>query len=315
MGGARRWPDLRLASAAGAVWATLFPVQMVGEEDLVTALLAVDGVAGAAVESLDGGPGTLRLQLAPGSDEVAVAGAVNRLLRARFGLAVDADRVRVFEQTGRSSLAGRLERSPDGDRASSVPPPSPFPRLLSPTDERPQAVDRPVLRRASPFVEVDSIPESAAAAADPAGDDAAARVQVVRPGRLAIQRVQLVSAGLGVAVTVTLGLDGTTYAGEAEGSATPGGVHRSVAVATLRAVEQLVDGAARFEVEHVELTRLGADQTVVVLVTMLTGRATQRLTGASVVREDVRQAVIRAVLAAINRRLEIMLEEQHQEDS
>ena len=38
-----------------------------------------------------------------------------------------------------------------------------------------------------------------------------------------------------------------------------------------------------------------------------TGRATQRLSGASVVREDIRQAVIRAVLAAVNRRLEPML--------
>jgi hypothetical protein len=303
---------------------------MVGEEeDLVTALLAVEGVAGAEVESLGSGPGTLRLQLAPDSDEVAVAGAVNRLLRARFGLAVDADRVRVFEQTGRPGLAGRLERSPDDDRASrpdrtstteratSVRPPSPFPPLLPPpvpADEMRLVDDRPVVRSSSSFVEVDSIPESAGPTAE-SGEDAAARVHMVRPGRLAIQRVQLVSAGLGVAVTVTLGLDGTTYAGEAEGSATPGGVHRSVAVATLRAVELLVDGAARFEVEHVELTRLGADQTVVVLVTMLTGRATQRLTGASVVREDVRQAVIRAVLAAINRRLEVMLEEQHPEDS
>jgi hypothetical protein len=40
---------------------------------------------------------------------------------------------------------------------------------------------------------------------------------------------------------------------------------------------------------------------------MLTDRATQRLSGASVVREDVRQAVIRAVLAAVNRRVEPML--------
>jgi hypothetical protein len=40
---------------------------------------------------------------------------------------------------------------------------------------------------------------------------------------------------------------------------------------------------------------------------MVTGRSTQRLSGSSVVREDVRQAVIRAVLAAVNRRMEPML--------
>jgi hypothetical protein len=84
-------------------------------------------------------------------------------------------------------------------------------------------------------------------------------------------------------------------------------VHRSVAIATLHAVETVLDGQARFEVEHVELTRTGSDQTVLVVLEMVTGRSTQRLSGASVVREDVRQAVIRAVLAAVNRRMEPML--------
>ena len=74
--------------------------------DLVAALLGVPGVAAATVEPLGGGPGTLRLQLASGADEVDVAGAVNRLLRNRFGLAVDTDRVRVLEATGPGTLAG-----------------------------------------------------------------------------------------------------------------------------------------------------------------------------------------------------------------
>ena len=70
--------------------------------ELVAALLAVDGVAAAAVEPDDDGPGTLRLQLEPGADEVGVAGEVNRLLRSRFGLAVDADRVRVVDEPAAS---------------------------------------------------------------------------------------------------------------------------------------------------------------------------------------------------------------------
>ena len=68
--------------------------------DLVAALLGVPGVAAAAVEPVGDGPGTLRLQLASGADEVDVAGAVNRLLRSRFGLAVDSDRVRVVDGDG-----------------------------------------------------------------------------------------------------------------------------------------------------------------------------------------------------------------------
>ncbi|HEX6921127.1 MAG TPA: hypothetical protein VF314_12955 [Actinomycetes bacterium] len=233
--------------------------------ELVGALLAVEGVADAAVEpDPDGaGPGTLRLQLAPGADEVAVAGAVNRLLRARFGLAVDADRVRVLEE--------------------SVPAPE--------APEAPEAPAPPV--------------ESASAPADDAPPLPA--VRVTRPGRVVIERVQMLSVGLGVVATVSLSLDGSIHVGESDGAATPTSVHRTVADATLRAVERFVGGRVRFEVEHVELTSSGEDRTALVVVTMLTDRGSERLSGASVVREDVRQAVIRATLAAINRRLEVLL--------
>lgn len=228
--------------------------------ELVGALLAVEGVADAAVEpDPDGaGPGTLRLQLAPGADEVAVAGAVNRLLRARFGLAVDADRVRVLEE--------------------SVPAP-----------EAPEAPAPPV----EPAAADDAPPLPA--------------VRVTRPGRVVIERVQMLSVGLGVVATVSLSLDGSIHVGESDGAATPTSVHRTVADATLRAVERFVGGRVRFEVEHVELTSAGEDRTALVVVTMLTERGSERLSGASVVREDVRQAVIRATLAAINRRLEVLL--------
>jgi histidine ammonia-lyase len=55
------------------------------------------------------------------------------------------------------------------------------------------------------------------------------------------------------------------------------------------------------------VAQTGTDRTALVVVTMVTERANQRLSGASVVREDVRQAVIRAVLAAVNRRLEPLI--------
>ena len=95
--------------------------------------------------------------------------------------------------------------------------------------------------------------------------------------------------------------------GEAEGAATALALNRTVAEATLRAVESVVGQDVRFFVEHVELAATGDERTALVVVSMLTDRATQRLSGASVVREDVRQAVIRAVLAAVNRRVGPML--------
>jgi len=257
-------------------------VTVTDHRDLVTALLAVEGVAEAAVERGDDDDdlGSLRLLLQPGADEVAVAGAVNDLLRARFGLAVDTDRVRVLEEP-----AG----TPETDEQASAP------ATTLETDEHAGA------------------PAAAAVGAQPATalrTPHLPQVHMARPGRLTIRRIQMLTAGLGVVATVQLALEGADYEGTAEGAATVTSVHRSVATATLRAVESVVDGRARFEVEHLEVAISGRDRTALVVITMLTGRANERLSGASVVREDVRQAVVRAVLAAVNRRLEPMLDDK-----
>jgi hypothetical protein len=122
-----------------------------------------------------------------------------------------------------------------------------------------------------------------------------------------ISRMQLVSGGLDVQAIVSIGYRDTTVQGESTGTATQSGVHRAVASAALRAIEQLVDGMARFELEHVEVTTAGPDRTALVSVTMVSSAGTDRLTGSAVVREDARQAVIRAVLDSVNRRLEPLL--------
>src|SRR4029079_14583321 len=107
--------------------------------------------------------------------------------------------------------------------------------------------------------------------------------------------------------SVSLSWLGHAYLGESSAAATPTSVHRSVATATLRALEEVVGNAARFELEQLEINQLGPDRAVVVVVAMLTKLGSERLTGVSVVREDVRQAVIRATLDSLNRRLESLL--------
>jgi hypothetical protein len=256
--------------------------------DLVAALLGVPGVAAAAVEPVDEGPGTLRLQLALGADEVDVAGAVNRLLRSRFGLAVDSDQVRVVD--------GDALVAPE-DRAAATPEPSDgTPGKVA--EQQPAVTDVP-----EPDVPEPERPTTAPEAA------AAAPPRTGSVGRLMIERVQLVSAGLGVSIAVTLRAGDLSVTGEAEGAATTSALHRSVAAATLRAVEEIVEHQVRFDVEHVEIAVTGEGRTALVVVSMLSDRSTQRLSGASVVRDDVRQAVIRGVLAAVNRRVEPMLGE------
>lgn len=210
--------------------------------EIVAALRDVPGVSEADVEpDTEGGMGLLRLGLAPGVDEVEVATSVGRLLRERFGIGVDAERVQIVE---------------DADLG------------------RPPVPDVPAQRPAE---------------------------------RPSISRMHLVSSGLDVTASVTLSSAGRTAVGEGRGNASQVGVQRAVANATLRAVEELLDGAARFELDHLEVTQLGSERTVLVALSMLSARGTERLTGAAGVREDVRQAVIRSTLDALNRRFETLL--------
>jgi hypothetical protein len=218
-------------------------VSVSDHRDIVAALREVPGVADADVESEgDGeGLGVLRLGLVAGVDEVAVASAVGRLLRERFGLGVDAERVQLVE-----------------DMQSD---------------------------REDPDIE----------------DDVVQEVERFRP---AIRRMHIISSGLQVAAEVTLSMGDKVAMGRAEGTATQSGVQRAVASATLRSVEELLSGKARFELDMVELTPTGRDRAVVVAVTMLSAGGSEKLTGAAGVREDVRQAAIRATLDALNRRVE-----------
>lgn len=211
--------------------------------EIIAALRALPGVADADVRPDDegGGLGLLRLGLLPGWDEVEVAASVGRLLRERFALGVDAERVQLIE---------------DAD-------------LIGPAVEAPE-------------------PQSAGA-------------------RPAIVRMHLVSSGLDVTAAVTLEHGGVTAVGSASATATLSGIHRAVALATLDAVEGLVTETVRFELDHLDVAQTGSDRTVIAGITLVTLRGTERLTGAAVVREDVRQAVIRATLDALNRRIEKLL--------
>jgi hypothetical protein len=212
--------------------------------DIVAALREVPGVAEADVEPDGDGLGLLRLGLAPGVDEVEVASAVGRLLRERFGLGVDAERVQLVED---------MENEFDDPDA--------------------EALDADDFDRFRP----------------------------------AIRRMHIMSSGLQVAAEVTLAFGDRVALGRAEGTATQSGVQRAVASATLRAVEQLLDGKARFELDLVELAPTGRERTVLVALTMLSSSGSEKLTGAAGVREDVRQAAIRATLDALNRRVEHMV--------
>ena len=298
------------------------------EATLLDALRAVPGVAEADIEPDDraDGAGTLRLQLAPGADEIAVATSVNRVLREQFGLAVDANRVQVVEEsvplakTESASTEPESMESADEDTAAGAETESEAESgleagLESAPDHVPAALTvRPTLtavpgyREDSTLSIVSDLPTGTAEIQrEEADSDQSLEALPARGPRILIQKMQLVSAGLGVTTQVTLAWQRKAFPGEATAAATPTSVHRSVAQATLRAVEGVVGGRARFELEQLELNQLGPDRAVVVVISMLTRVGSEKLTGVSVIREDVRQAVIRATLDALNRRIESLL--------
>lgn len=228
--------------------------------DVVAALRAVPGVSDADVEpDTDGGLGLLRVGLAPGVDEVEVAATVGRLLRERFGLGVDTDKVQLIEDA-----EGPSTPQPPVTEAAEVP--------VTDTDSEATSSPGPTDRR-----------------------------------RVAINRMQIVSSGLEIKASVSLAMGTSIVAGEATGAATQSGVYRAVVTATMRALEELTGHRARFELEGVDTSTAGGERTVLVFVTMLSSRGTERLSGSAMVREDVRQAYIRATLDAVNRRLEPLL--------
>ena len=99
----------------------------------------------------------------------------------------------------------------------------------------------------------------------------------------------------------------------ATGPAVDGYLLRLCAMATAQAVDELlaatshVDGPARCFVEHAAAVPFGPMQVAVVVMLLSCGGWVEQLAGSAVVTGDDRHAMVRATLAAVNRRLEALL--------
>ena len=127
--------------------------------------------------------------------------------------------------------------------------------------------------------------------------------------RVHLERLQVVTGGLDVRVDVALATAQARVVGSASGPAVERTVLRTVAGATLNAVDALLEGRARCGLDQAELTDIGSDRLAIAVVTLLTPGQVDRLAGAALVRGDARQAMVRAVLSALNRRFESLLVE------
>jgi hypothetical protein len=132
--------------------------------------------------------------------------------------------------------------------------------------------------------------------------------------RVVLDQVQVNTLGLDATVTVRLLSSNGPAEGKASGPSVDGYVLRLAAVAAAAAIDQLLSTVDNWEqqrgrcfVEHAAVVPLGSCEVAVVVVLLVCGGWVEQLSGAALVNGDPRQAVVRATLAAVNRRLDGLL--------
>jgi hypothetical protein len=123
------------------------------------------------------------------------------------------------------------------------------------------------------------------------------------PNRPRIKSINSQVSGVMATVTVELELEGDPYIGEASGAASQTGRLRLVAQATLNAIEQYTHGSHSFALEDVTIVQLGREKAAVSCMALVTPLGEQTFVGSALVRQNDKDAIVKATLDAINRRM------------
>lgn len=235
---------------------------------LLDAVRALDGVTDAALGPDAAGHQSLRLTLADGVDDAAMAARVAELLDGRFGVPVDARRSRLVEYSGPNRRDGV------GDRRT-------VPR-----------------RTAPPAAEVAEVVEPARARQADSGGT---------PRSVLFERMTVVTSVEEIGVEVVLATVAGRSTGRAAGPVTGAAALQTVARAALAAMDGVLAGMGRCAFEDAHVALVGGRRVVLVAITVVTPGHADRLTGSAAVEEDTRQAVVRACLDALDRKVDRLL--------
>jgi len=126
------------------------------------------------------------------------------------------------------------------------------------------------------------------------------------PNRPAIVRIEEAKADDHTKVTITLAWHDAEFSGEAVGLSDDATRPRLIGEATLRAVEQVAGGRITLSLGAVATTELGPSQVAMAQVA-LDGDSGSFVGSALLDDRDASAATVKAVLDAINRRLERVL--------
>ncbi|HEV7826542.1 MAG TPA: hypothetical protein VGP02_16720 [Mycobacteriales bacterium] len=245
------------------------PRPAVDARSLLDAVRALDGVTDATLGPDAAGHHSLRLTLADGVDDAAVAARVADVLDGRFGVPVDARRSEPAEYTGPERRSGTPERR--------------LPRTASvvvPTVDVESVMEAVRLRPSTPYG---------------------------HPRSVLFQRMTVVTSVGEFGAEVVLSTAAGRSTGRASGPANDGSALHTVSRAALAAMDGILAGVGRCSFEDAHVALVGGRRTVLVAITLLTPGNAERLVGCAAVEEDTRQAVVRACLAALDRRAEGLL--------
>lgn len=140
------------------------------------------------------------------------------------------------------------------------------------------------------------------------------REEDVLPGpvevRPLLENVRVTTRGSRVEVAVSLDFTDQSSEGYAEGANTSLNKLRLVAVATLQAVEKHLGECGIMAVDELLKLKLSRGEAVLVSVSLVAGNREEYLLGTALVQSDYYEAVGRATLAAVNRRLAFLVSDR-----
>ncbi|GIJ26298.1 hypothetical protein Vqi01_14600 [Micromonospora qiuiae] len=300
---------------------------------ILDAVRGVEGVRDASLRRTPAGAHSLRLDLADGADPAEVSRQVARLLQERMGLAAAPQGmpgtpvapVRRRSAEKRGGDAGEAKPTSESRRPVNRPAGTRAEAVAARTEQVPETPRRrrPATSRGRGTTEETAPPGSPATlgASYSGGQLTTTESAPSRPlntggspgPRVVLDHVQVSTFGLDATVEIRLIAGEQNAAGYATGPAVDGYVLRLCAVAAAAAIDELLRGTGvtadqgRCFVEHAAVVPFGNCEVATVVVLLVCDGWVEQLAGSALVAGDPRQAVVRATLAAVNRRLEALL--------
>ncbi|MER7280295.1 hypothetical protein ABT369_38240 [Dactylosporangium sp. NPDC000244] len=280
-------------------------------QSVLRAVQTVTGVSRASLRKNADGLHTLRLELADEADAGQVSRIVARMLNDTMGLSAEQNPLLPEGMPEPVAFASEAPASA----------PVPFPRPPATVARNSPHSALPgygrEARRRRPVSSGGRKPAATVESAESAEKKAPALLPnpgaIVSP-RVVIESVDVNTQGIDATVEVRLTADNQPAVGVASGPNFDGYMLKLAALAAASAVDQLLidtDASvrARCYIEHAAVVALGGCEVAVVVLLLMYDGFVEQLTGSAVVSADgdSRQAVVRATLAAVNRRLEALL--------